>query len=80
MAFGFDNDSRTNYGTMGSRNPSIVPSVSFAGPTVSPTELKNLTENITTNIYTINSSWKNLENSLKLIGTARDNQGLRDKM
>lgn len=46
----------------------------------SPTELYNLSENITTNVYTINNSWRTLEKALKCIGTVKDNQGLRDKM
>ncbi|KAK0162718.1 hypothetical protein PV327_006473 [Microctonus hyperodae] len=52
-----------------------VPDVGF-----SPTELYSLSENITTNIYTINSSWKILEKANKNIGTSKDSQGLRDKV
>lgn len=46
----------------------------------SPTELYNLCENITTNIYTINNGRKKVEQELRSIGTAKDTQGLRDRM
>lgn len=46
----------------------------------SPTELYNLCENITTNIYTINNGCKKVEKELRSIGTAKDTQGLRDQM
>ncbi|XP_008203602.2 syntaxin-7 [Nasonia vitripennis] len=52
-----------------------VPDVGF-----SPTELYSLSENITTNIYTINNSYITLERALKQIGTNKDSQGLRDKV
>ena len=52
-----------------------VPDVGF-----SPTELYSLSENITTNIYTINTSWRTLERAYKNVGTNKDNQGLRDKV
>ncbi|KAJ8675266.1 hypothetical protein QAD02_011052 [Eretmocerus hayati] len=52
-----------------------VPDVGF-----SPTELYNLSENITTNIYTINASYKTLERAFKNIGTSKDGQGLRDNV
>ncbi|KAL6257171.1 hypothetical protein P5V15_012101 [Pogonomyrmex californicus] len=62
-----------NYGSTDQRVD--VPEIGF-----SPTELYSLSENITTNIYTINTSWKTLERSYKNIGTSKDNQGLRDKV
>ncbi|XP_015111532.1 syntaxin-7 [Diachasma alloeum] len=62
-----------NYGSTDQRTD--VPDVGF-----SPTELYSLSENITTNIYTINTSWKTLERAFKNIGTGKDNQGLRDKV
>ncbi|KDR23848.1 syntaxin-12 [Zootermopsis nevadensis] len=65
-----------NYGTM----DSSVPNVGFAGLQFSPTELYNLSENITTNINTVIRSWKNLEQALRSVGTEKDNQGLRDKV
>ncbi|XP_032682150.1 syntaxin-12 isoform X2 [Odontomachus brunneus] len=52
-----------------------VPDIGF-----SPTELYSLSENITTNIYTINTSWRTLEKAYKNIGTNKDSQGLRDKV
>lgn len=70
-----------------------VPGVAFAGglgggglagdsnvSQFSPTELFNLCENITTNIYTINNGRKMLEKELRSIGTPKDSQGLRDQM
>ncbi|KMQ90743.1 syntaxin-12 [Lasius niger] len=62
-----------NYGSTDQRVD--VPEIGF-----SPTELYSLSENITTNIYTINTSWKTLERAYKNIGTSKDNQGLRDKV
>ncbi|KAI4500441.1 hypothetical protein M0802_004403, partial [Mischocyttarus mexicanus] len=65
--------SSQTYGSTDQRTD--VPDVGF-----SPTELYNLSENITTNIYTINTSWRTLERSHKNIGTNKDNTGLRDKV
>ncbi|XP_029048052.1 syntaxin-12 isoform X1 [Osmia bicornis bicornis] len=65
--------SSQNYGSTDQR--SDVPDVGF-----SPTELYSLSENITTNIYTINTTWKILERAYKNIGTNKDNQDLRDKV
>lgn len=62
-----------NYGSTDQRVD--VPEIGF-----SPTELYSLCENITTNIYTINASWKILERAYKNIGTSKDNQALRDKV
>ena len=62
-----------NYGSTDQRVD--VPEIGF-----SPTELYSLCENITTNIYTINASWKVMERAYKNIGTSKDNQGLRDKV
>lgn len=63
-----------NYGTMASAQE-----VNFEGSSIT-SECNSLCDNIVTNIYTINSSWKTLDNALKSLGTSRDNQGLRDKM
>ncbi|XP_053975348.1 syntaxin-12 [Hylaeus volcanicus] len=65
--------SSQTYGSTDQRTD--VPDVGF-----SPTELYSLSENITTNIYTINTSWKSLEHAYKNIGTNKDNQGLRDQV
>ncbi|XP_017766111.1 PREDICTED: syntaxin-12 [Eufriesea mexicana] len=65
--------SSQTYGSMDQRTD--VPDVGF-----SPTELYSLSENITTNIYTINTSWRTLERAYKNIGTNKDNQGLRDEV
>ncbi|KAH0554690.1 syntaxin-12 [Cotesia glomerata] len=61
-----------NYGATDQRT---VPDVGF-----SPTELYSLTENITTNIYAINASWKSMERAAKHIGTNRDTRELRDQV
>ncbi|XP_066592834.1 syntaxin-12 [Prorops nasuta] len=63
--------SSQTYGSTDQRTD--VPDVGF-----SPTELYSLSENITTNIYTINASWRTLEKSYARIGTSKDSQGLRD--
>jgi len=74
MSRGFE--PQKNYGAIGNS----VPDVGFLGLQFSPTELYNLSENITTNINTIIKSWKSLEQALKNIGTDKDSQGLRDKV
>ncbi|PNF18452.1 hypothetical protein B7P43_G09020 [Cryptotermes secundus] len=74
MSGGFER--QKNYGATGNS----VPNVGYVGLQFSPTELYNLSENITTNINTVIRSWKNLEQALKSIGTDKDNQGLRDKV
>lgn len=68
------NKNPQNYGTMSS-----TPDVQFEGHS-SSSVFNSLCDNIVTNIYTINSSWKSLENALKSLGTNRNNKGLRDKM
>ena len=65
--------SSQSYGSTDQR--SDVPDVGF-----SPTELYSLSEDITSNIYTINSSWRTLERAFKRIGTNKDNKELRDKV
>lgn len=65
--------SSQSYGSTDQRTD--VPDVGF-----SPTELYSLSENITTNIYTINTSYRTLDRAYKHIGTNKDNQGLRDKV
>ncbi|XP_043682141.1 syntaxin-12 [Vespula pensylvanica] len=65
--------SSQTYGSTDQRTD--VPDVGF-----SPTELYNLSENITTNIYTINTNWRTLERAYKNIGTNKDSAGLRDKV
>lgn len=65
------------YGSISDRN---VPNVEFSGSQFSPTEMFALCENITTNVYTINSSLKQLDDAFKVLGTVKDNQGVRDKM
>lgn len=59
-------------------NEARVLEVDFTG--FNPTEFYILCESITTNVYTINQSWKQLDEALKLLGTDRDSAGLRDKM
>ncbi|XP_059490611.1 syntaxin-7 [Neocloeon triangulifer] len=53
-----------------------VPEVNFSD--MSSVEIRNLSESITTNVYTINQSWKQLDEALRLLGTDRDSAGLRD--
>lgn len=62
-----------NYGSTDQRTD--VPDVGF-----SPTELYSLSENITMNIYTINTSWRTLDRAHKNIGTSKDSQNLREKV
>lgn len=69
------NRPQPNYGSM-----SDTTEVNFSAAAGNPTEFNTLSENVVTNIYTINSSYKTLENALKAIGTNRDNQGVRNNM
>lgn len=62
-----------NYGSI-----SDSPEVNFNGG--NPLEYNSLCDSVVTNIYTINTSWKTLENGLKFIGTNKDNQGARNKL
>merc|ERR1712116_63666 len=43
-------------------------------------EFNQLSETISSNIFTIQSSGSNLERALKALGTRRDTQGLRDSI
>lgn len=49
-------------------------------PSNNSRELTSICDNVSTNVYTINSCIKNLQSVVGLIGTARDNQGLRDQI
>uniref|UniRef100_A0A1B6DV26 t-SNARE coiled-coil homology domain-containing protein n=1 Tax=Clastoptera arizonana TaxID=38151 RepID=A0A1B6DV26_9HEMI len=77
MAFPSQSGQMRNYGAT---DENRIPNVEVVGTQFSPTELYSLCENITTNVYTINSSFKQLDEALKAFGTSRDNQGLRDKV
>ncbi|CAG9820111.1 unnamed protein product [Phaedon cochleariae] len=61
-----------NYGSISS------PAVGFSG-NINP-EFNSYCDSVVTNIYTINSSLKTLENALKVIGTKKDNQGVRNQV
>lgn len=63
-----------NYGSIS------TPAVEFSGSDNSSLDFNNLCDDVVTNVYTINSSAKTLEGAAKTIGTAKDNQGLRNKM
>lgn len=65
------NRNTTNYGSI------TDPVVGFSG--TSNDILRNsLFDDIVTNVFTINSSIKTLQDALKAIGTSRDNTGLRN--
>ncbi|XP_013114693.1 syntaxin-12 [Stomoxys calcitrans] len=57
---------------------SSIPDVNFSG--FSPTEFMSLSEDIGHNIQAINSSYKQLDKILQIIGTPRDQQSTRDKV
>lgn len=61
-----------NYGSI------YTPVAGFSGE--GSAAFNNYCDNVVTNIYTINTSLKTLENALRTLGTSRDNQGLRNKM
>jgi len=66
---------QTSYGAT---SESALPSIGFSHS--SHSELYGVSESVTTNIYTINASLKQLDDTLKALGTKRDSQGLRDKV
>uniref|UniRef100_A0A1A9WGB3 t-SNARE coiled-coil homology domain-containing protein n=1 Tax=Glossina brevipalpis TaxID=37001 RepID=A0A1A9WGB3_9MUSC len=57
---------------------STLPEVNFSG--FSPTEFMSLSEDIAHNVQTINSSCKQLEKQLKILGTPKDQQSVRTKV
>ncbi|CAH1993993.1 unnamed protein product [Acanthoscelides obtectus] len=65
-----------NYGSISNPNPNI----GFSGGSSNSTEFNSYCDNVVTNIYTINSSLKTLDNALKVIGTKKDSPGLRNKV
>ncbi|XP_050303558.1 syntaxin-12 [Anthonomus grandis grandis] len=68
---------KPNYGSI------TDPEVGYSGlPPNSETytEFNSLCDDIATNLYTINSSINILQENLKLIGSARDNVGIRNKI
>ncbi|KAL1505218.1 hypothetical protein ABEB36_004832 [Hypothenemus hampei] len=67
----------TNYGSIND------PEVGFSGMSSSDTiarEFNSLCDDIATNLYTINSSIKTLQDNFRVIGTPRDNSGIRNKI
>jgi len=71
---------RSNYGAL-----SETPDVIFGGTrprnsNVARSEFNQLSETISSNIFTIQSSGSNLERALKTLGTRRDTQGMRDSI
>ncbi|XP_075213297.1 syntaxin 13 [Lycorma delicatula] len=80
MAEGFSGSGGSqSYGSITSQNEPL-PNVSISGFGQSNSQVSFLCDNVTTNIYTINSSWKQLQQAMKIIGTNKDNQGVRDKV
>ncbi|XP_014099121.1 syntaxin-12 [Bactrocera oleae] len=65
-----------DYGATSSSTNAIMPDVSFSG--FSPTEFMSLSEDIGQNISAVNSSSRQLEKILKVIGTRREQQATRD--
>lgn len=71
---------RANYGAF-----SETPEVVFGGgrprnPSLCRSEFNQLSETISSNLFTIQGSGSNLERALKSLGTEKDNQGLRDSV
>jgi len=71
---------RANYGAL-----SEAPEIVFGGTRprnigAVRSEFNQLSETISSNIFTIQSSGSNLERALKSLGTRRDTQGLRDSI
>ncbi|XP_066254619.1 syntaxin-7 [Euwallacea similis] len=70
------NRNPANYGSI--RDPEV----GFSGTRNKDTfrEFNSLCDDIATKLYTINASFKALQDCLKLIGTAKDNTGVRNKI
>lgn len=73
--YGATSSSNTNMMSSSSNN---IPDVNFSG--FSPTEFMSLSEDIAHNIQAVNSSSKQLEKILQILGTPRDQQSTRDKV
>lgn len=73
--YGATSSSNANIMTSSSNN---IPDVNFSG--FSPTEFMSLSEDIAHNIQAVNSSSKQLEKILQILGTPRDQQSTRDKV
>ncbi|XP_036325892.1 syntaxin-12-like [Rhagoletis pomonella] len=67
-----------DYGATSSSTNAILPDVNFSG--FSPTEFMSLSEDIGQNISAVNSSSRQLEKILKVIGTRREQQATRNKV
>ncbi|XP_054731613.1 syntaxin-12 [Anastrepha obliqua] len=67
-----------DYGATSSSTNAIMPDVNFSG--FSPTEFMSLSEDIGQNINAVNSSSRQLEKILKVIGTRREQQATRNKV
>ncbi|KAH8370798.1 hypothetical protein KR093_005029 [Drosophila rubida] len=86
MSQALNNPSSSTHRDYGATSTSsATPEVSFAATSsgnsgFSPTEFVSLSEDIGHNITAVNSSTKQLEKQLKLIGTAKDLSTLRDKI
>lgn len=75
--------SHRDYGATSSSNANMmgsttIPDVNFSG--FSPTEFMSLSEDIAHNIQAVNSSSKQLDKILQILGTPRDQQSTRDKV
>ncbi|XP_046807406.1 syntaxin-12 [Lucilia cuprina] len=76
--------SHRDYGATSSSNTNMmssstnIPDVNFSG--FSPTEFMSLSEDIGHNIQAVNSSSKQLDKILQILGTPRDQQSTRDKV
>lgn len=68
----------TNYGSI--TDPEVGFSGSGSGTSDISTEFESLSNYIATNVFTINSSIRTLQDAVKLIGTSRDSLELRNKI
>ncbi|KAK8732596.1 hypothetical protein OTU49_006837 [Cherax quadricarinatus] len=81
MASGYSRLNGEQSGGMGQRSYGTTnPTVGFAPATNSATEFFQLCDKITTHLFTINNATSTLDRSLKQVGTASDNQQLRDRI
>ncbi|XP_035898382.1 syntaxin-7 [Anopheles stephensi] len=67
-----------DYGAMSSTTAGTTSDGNFGG--FSPTEFISLSESIAANTIFVKQSWQFLEKANRTIGTAKDNQSLRDKI
>ncbi|XP_057369135.1 syntaxin-7-like [Daphnia carinata] len=71
---------RANYGALAETPEVVFGGVRPRNSSLGRSEFNQLSETISSNLFTIQGSGSNLERALKSLGTEKDNQGLRDSV